>query len=287
MPNNITVQQSLSSLPDPLVQPVYLGYSGEQPWSTRRIKVAQHLLAESPVLSGFEEALVRQVDDLQELLGDEWSWIGVGRDDGVAAGEFNPIFYKNSAITLISNDTFWLSNTPFVPSGFPGAGSFRICTAARFELKTSPSGQPVRFSHLETHLDDQSDAQRRLGASMLLYRARYEAFTTKSPVILTGDFNSESTGNTSGAYQIVTGVIPPVAINETFAQKYAVPNGALPGFVLQDLKGRRRASPSLATTRRTPGSTARATRRFSRGLISCLAGAMGSGPRMLIELGRR
>jgi hypothetical protein len=64
---------------------------------------------------GFQEALVRQVNDLAELLGSEWAWVcsmssvqclsqadeclvyvqvGVGRDDGVAAGEFSPIFYK-------------------------------------------------------------------------------------------------------------------------------------------------------------------------------------------------
>ena len=52
---------------------------------------------------------------MAELLGDDWAWvrttfsiihpsrdlknltqIGVGRDDGVSAGEFNPIFYKKS-----------------------------------------------------------------------------------------------------------------------------------------------------------------------------------------------
>lgn len=64
---------------------------------------------------GFQEALVRQVRDLAELLGSDWSWvrlnlvlipfgaihltassfkIGVGRDDGIEAGEFCPIFYR-------------------------------------------------------------------------------------------------------------------------------------------------------------------------------------------------
>lgn len=79
-------------------------------------------------------------------------------------------------------------NTPFEPSKFPGAGSFRICTAARFNLK-SGSGGGTNFSMLNTHLDDQSDAGRQLAASMLLTRARFEAATTGNPVFVTGDFN--------------------------------------------------------------------------------------------------
>ncbi|KAH9925033.1 Endonuclease/exonuclease/phosphatase [Epithele typhae] len=234
MPDSITPQQSLDALPDALAAPTYYGAKGEQPWSTRRIKVFEHLESEGVVLAGFQEALVRQVTDLATLLGDEWAWVGVGRDDGVAAGEFSPVFYKKSAISLISNDTFWLSNTPFDVSKFPGAGSFRICTATHLTLQTG--NKPVKFTYLNTHLDDQSDAERRLAASLMLTRARYEAATTGGPVIVTGDFNSPSTGTDSGAYQIITGQIPPVAINQTFAEKYAVPDGVLPNFVMQDLK---------------------------------------------------
>ncbi|KAI0649733.1 Endonuclease/exonuclease/phosphatase [Trametes meyenii] len=236
MPDNITVQQSLASLPDPLQQYTFYGKKGEQPWSTRRIKVFEHLESEGIVLAGFQEALVRQVHDLAELLGDGWGWVGVGRDDGVAAGEFSPIFYKKSDVDLVSNDSFWLSNTPDVPSRFPGAGSVRIATATHLILKSAPGG-PVHFTYLNTHLDDQSDDQRRLGASMLLTRARYEAFKTKGPVVITGDFNSPATGTDSGAYQIITGALPPVAINQTFAERYAVPKGVLPNFTAVDLKG--------------------------------------------------
>ena len=52
MPDNISVAQSLSSLPDPLQQITYYGKSGEQPWSTRRIKVYQHLQQQGVVLAG-------------------------------------------------------------------------------------------------------------------------------------------------------------------------------------------------------------------------------------------
>ncbi|KAJ7263436.1 Endonuclease/exonuclease/phosphatase [Mycena rebaudengoi] len=231
-PNNITVQQSLAALPDPLVQPAYLALTAEQPWSTRRLHVAQHLLSEGIVLAGFQEALVRQVKDLAELLGSDWDWVGVGRDDGVAAGEFSPIFYKKSEITLISNDTFWTSNTPFDVSKFPGAGSFRICTVTHLRLRNAPN---TAFTLLNTHMDDQSDAQRQLAASLILTRARFEAATSNAPVLIVGDFNSPPTGASAGAYNIITGASPPVAINATFAAKYA---STLAGFKALDLAAR-------------------------------------------------
>lgn len=114
-------------------------------------------------------------------------------------------------------------NTPFEPSQYPGADTRRICTASHLILQTNP-GHPVPFTYLNAHLDDSSDAGRRLAASLMLTRARYEAYKTRGPVIITGDFNSQATGSDSGAYQIITGQIPPVAINATFAAKYAVPN---------------------------------------------------------------
>lgn len=38
--------------------------------------------------------LKRQIDDLAILLGHEFKWIGVGRDDGREDGEYSAIFYR-------------------------------------------------------------------------------------------------------------------------------------------------------------------------------------------------
>jgi len=246
-PNDIAVQESIKSLQDPLQEPAFQSVTTEQPWSTRRIRVAELLLREGTAVAGLQEALSRQVSDLAELFGEEWSWVGVGRDDGAAAGEFSPIFFKKD-VALISYDYFWLSNNPFEPSKFPGAGSIRLCTVARFSF--NENNKSGNFTILNTHLDDRSDEQRRLAASLLLTRARFEAVKTNSPVFVTGDFNSPSTGPDSGAYNIMTGTEPPVVINATFATKYAVEDGDLPDFKLIDLRGaaqRRRVSANFAT----------------------------------------
>ncbi|KAJ7259167.1 Endonuclease/exonuclease/phosphatase [Mycena haematopus] len=244
-PDNITVQQSLEALPDPLAGPGYLRKSGEQPWSLRRLHVAEHLLGEGIVLAGFQEALVRQVHDLAELFGADWDWVGVGRDDGVEAGEYSPIFYKKSEFTFRSYDSFWTSLTPFTPSRFPGAGSHRVCTTIHLQRRNG--GQ--EFVVLNTHMDDRSDSQRRLAASMILARARYEAVTTSCPIFVLGDFNSPPNGRDSGAYEIATGKRAPEALPPDFAAKYSVPNDTAP-FVLHDLRAhtpRRAVSANHAT----------------------------------------
>lgn len=51
-PDNVTVKQSLASLSDPLEEPHYLRKNTEQPWSTRRLRVSEHLLGEGIVLAG-------------------------------------------------------------------------------------------------------------------------------------------------------------------------------------------------------------------------------------------
>ncbi|KAJ7495480.1 Endonuclease/exonuclease/phosphatase [Mycena latifolia] len=235
-PDNITVQQSLNSLPDPLTGPGYLRKSGEQPWSLRRLRVAEQLLSSGIVLAGFQEALVRQVHDLAELFGTDWDWVGVGRDDGVEAGEYSPVFYKKSELVLLSYDSFWTSNTPFTPSRYPGAGSHRVCTALHLQRRNG--GQ--KFTVLNTHLDDQSEAQRRHAASMLLARARYETVSTGCPVFVLGD---------STAYEIATGVRAPGALPADFAARYSVDADA-PPFVLHDLRAytpRRAVSANHAT----------------------------------------
>jgi hypothetical protein len=88
---------------------------GEMPWGTRRYKVADELLFHRVDLVGIQEALRNQIMDLQVLLGDDWGWIGVGRDDGKDAGEHTPIFYNKRRLELLDSTNFWLSPTPDQP----------------------------------------------------------------------------------------------------------------------------------------------------------------------------
>lgn len=47
---------------------------------------------------------------------------------------------------------------------------------------------------------------------------------------------SPNKGKDSGAYNILTGSLSPVPINQTFADKYAVQEGQLPNFSMLDMR---------------------------------------------------
>jgi endonuclease/exonuclease/phosphatase family metal-dependent hydrolase len=148
---------------------------------------------------------------------------------------------------LISNDNFWLSETPFEPSIHPGAGYHRLCTIARFRLVSNPS---QTFTVFNTHLDHYSDKSRRVAASLLLTRARFEAVNTAAPIFILGDFNSPPTGSDSGGYKITTGASPPLPINLEFAKKYSVTQDQMPDFRMLDLRAetpQRNVSANFAT----------------------------------------
>ncbi|KAH9033397.1 mannose-6-phosphatase [Lactarius pseudohatsudake] len=223
-PDSIPLSASLAALPDPLLPPRALPV-GEQPWSARRVPVARALFVSQFDLAGFQEALVRQVRDLADLLGSDYAWVGVGRDDGASGGEFSPIFYRRSAFTLLVTDTFWLSQAPFTPgSCFPGAGCSRLATFAHFRLVAAPPTSTGELILLNTHLDHVSDAQRRLGAAMLLHRARYEAHAKPGvPIFVTGDFNSTAIGDDDGAYAVLTGKQPGPPVPDDFARRFPLP----------------------------------------------------------------
>src|SRR3954447_3180816 len=77
-------------------------------WQRRRDAIAGILRWHTPDTAGLQEAKLNMIEDLQSALP-ELSWIGVGRDDGLGKGEFNPIFFRNDRLTMVDHDTFWLA----------------------------------------------------------------------------------------------------------------------------------------------------------------------------------
>jgi endonuclease/exonuclease/phosphatase family metal-dependent hydrolase len=96
-----------------------------------------------------------------------------------------------------------------------------VRTATRARFKSATGGQD--FTVICTHWDEQSDPQRQLAASLILYRSAYEAETTCGPVFVLGDFNSPSSGPDCAGYEIMTGTKEPVEIPEDFSERYALP----------------------------------------------------------------
>ena len=78
-----------------------------------------------------QEVLNSQLLDLNFSLS-EYSFVGIGREDGKKKGEFCPIFFNKYRFELIESETFWLSETPEKISVGWDAALERICTYARF-----------------------------------------------------------------------------------------------------------------------------------------------------------
>jgi len=152
------------------------GDDGINVWEKRRDLVARILEQHKPDVAVFQEVLAHQLKDLISMLPD-YKWTGVGRDDGVEAGEFSPIFYKGLDAPRTGN--FWLSDTPDEPScSWPGMT--RICTWAEF-------AGDAPFALFNTHIEYQFESTQL--KSIDLFRQRAEEFPEGFPVLLTGDFN--------------------------------------------------------------------------------------------------
>ena len=136
---------------------------------------------------GTQEAFIHQLKDLQKLLPDH-AFTGSGRDDGAEKGEHVAIFYRKGKFKLLDSGTFWLSDTPEKPGRGWDADLPRICTWA--SLEEIPGGR--KFHVFNAHFDHRG-VQARLESARLILR-KIKEIAGDGPVILTGDFNVNQTG---------------------------------------------------------------------------------------------
>ena len=166
---------------------------GINSWNNRKELVAGMIRFHHSDIIGLQEALLPQLNDLTELLPG-YSWIGVGRDDGKSNGEFSAILFRNDRFKVIRHSTFWLSDTPEIPSRGWDAALPRIVTWAKFKDKETKK----IFFVFNTHYDHIGESARNNSSKLLLKNLR--GISKNLPVIVTGDFN---TGSTTEAYKII------------------------------------------------------------------------------------
>lgn len=157
---------------------------GENNWRFRRERVARAIEMNRADVFGAQELLLNQLNDLKELLPG-YAEVGVGREDGAGAGEFNPVFYRTDRFELLDWGTFWLGETPEKAGskGWDGACE-RLAT---WTVLRDRAGREIFF--INTHLDHVGEVARREGVTLLL--RRIDSLCGGRPVVLTGDFNAE------------------------------------------------------------------------------------------------
>ncbi|WP_246296555.1 endonuclease/exonuclease/phosphatase family protein [Winogradskyella vidalii] len=160
---------------------------GENSWTNRKPFLVNQLKYNEPDVIGVQEAMPNQMKDMDSLLVD-YSYLGVGRDDGKNQGEYSALFYKTDKFKVIKSGTFWLSETPEKVSMGWDAVCNRICTYALFKDKVSGN----LFWTFNTHFDHVGKVARKNSATLII--EKIQALNTENyPVVLTGDFNMEPT----------------------------------------------------------------------------------------------
>lgn len=198
-------------------------FTNEKPWADRKPYVVGQLkdtIARAPsgaqTFFGLQEVLLNQLQDIGSGLGSDWTYIGVGRDDGKTKGEYNPIFYRKSAVRLLSQTTKWLSPTPDVPSFGWDAGSRRMVNIGVFE--DVETGE--RYIAANTHLDNASSEARSKGVQVVLDTIKsVQQNCGPSAVFLTGDFNSEP-GEDAYAAMVDSGCLGDLQTTATASQRF-------------------------------------------------------------------
>lgn len=200
---------------------------GENSWNHRKEHFASIIRFYHPDVVGLQEAQIHQIEYLAKTLPD-YSWFGVGRDDGKQAGEFMAVFYRKDLFDTIQTSTFWCSPTPSQPGLGWDAACNRIVTWGKFKEKKSKQ----MFYLFNTHLDHLGKTARR--ESAVLLKKSIDEITKKEPVIITGDFNSKPPDE---PYQTIVGAASRRKFMDTrhlSRDPHHGPEGTFNGFNIRD-----------------------------------------------------
>ncbi len=155
---------------------------GANAWEHRKEFLCEVVADFDPHILGVQEALQAQLDFLTIELPHRAS-IGEARGGG-GEGEYSAIIYETRRLQALDSDTFWLSDTPGVPSMSWGNNYLRVCTWARFRDRDSGAC----FYVFNTHLDHESENARLRGVELILRRIREREHD--EPFLLMGDINA-------------------------------------------------------------------------------------------------
>jgi len=156
---------------------------GEHAWPHRKDDVAALFRFHRADIFCVQEALPDQMDDLESAFPD-FSYEGVGRDDGKREGEFSAVFYNKMRFKKLDGGTFWLSETPEACSFGWDAACRRVCSWVKLEIK-----ETGKILHVfNTHFDHRGEEARRESAGLILDKIE-EISGLGGAVVLCGDFN--------------------------------------------------------------------------------------------------
>jgi len=159
-----------------------LAKDGDNHWDKRKELVFDVINGQPFDVIGIQEAFRFQLDELNQALP-SYTEIGEGRMGGTN-DEYSAILYRKDKFSLQDSGTFWLSDTPNIPSKHWGNRHIRICTWVRLIDKKSTKS----FYVYNTHLDNSSQLSREKSVDFIANVIQTRPH--KDPFIFMGDFNA-------------------------------------------------------------------------------------------------
>lgn len=158
---------------------------GVNRWDNRKDFLTNQIKFNEPDFMGIQEGLMHQVSYIDSTFP-QYNYIGAGRNEGKLEGEFSALFYNSTKFNYLKGSTFWLSETPDVPSKGWDAAYKRICTYGLFESKKSKE----KLWIFNTHLDHRGVEAREESAKLIIEKIN-ELNSKNYPVVFMGDLNLE------------------------------------------------------------------------------------------------
>jgi endonuclease/exonuclease/phosphatase family metal-dependent hydrolase len=190
---------------------------GAHRWPNRAAHVIATIRDYAPHVLGIQEALRFQLDELGRALPG-YREFGVGREDGLAKGEYAALLIDTTRFTPVADGHFWYSDTPAVPSKHWGNNVIRICTWVR--VVDRATRDTLRFYN--SHWDHESQPSRVKSAEALLARIAADS-SRRDGVLVFGDFNTDEA---NPAFRSLISDAR-VALRDTFRAKH--PNATVVG----------------------------------------------------------
>ena len=150
-------------------------------WSNRKKKIVKTIRKHSPDFFCIQEGSPDQIKYLRSNF-QNYSMVGVGRDNGRDKGEHCAIFYLPGKFKSLGSDTFWFSDTPSKPGNSWDGIYQRICTWVKLRDKETNKD----FCIFNCHFPLNPLVQKKSAKLML---KKQKEISGNGNVFLIGDFN--------------------------------------------------------------------------------------------------
>lgn len=155
----------------------------ENSWDNRKEGIINLINKYNPAILGIQEGSKNTVSTLNKSLA-KYEFIGVATD-GKTGGFYTAIFYDTTKYKVLNHSTFWLSETPDIPSKSWGAGLMRITTYGKFLRKKDKDTLHV----FNAHFDHKGLLPKTKSAELIINKIRKLKLLDKKTIVM-GDLNS-------------------------------------------------------------------------------------------------